>query len=307
MRNYIWVLLCFCAVACHYKLGNNRDTTNPKQAFEIVKSANYELVKTKDQTGLLVLFPGFGENFSEIKNEFNIEEAATRQGVSILYINFNQHLSLEDHEQIGLALLIDEIISVNKLNTENIYIGGFSSGGNVSLSLTNYLIRTKHSIKPRGVFIVDSPVDLLQLYYATKRNLELDFSEASIREAKWLLNLFNSDFGDPQNGIEKYEQYSPYTATTSNLNNVTFLDSLRIRFYTEPDTTWWRKNRQNNPEDLNAIYIEKLSVAIKQKLGNSKVEYIETKNRGYRANGERHPHSWAIVDEDDLMKWMLDK
>ena len=45
---------------------------------------------------------------------------------------------------------------------------------------------------------------------------------------------------------------------------------------------------------------------MKQKLNNSKIEYIETQNRGYRANGVRHPHSWAIVDENELIKWILE-
>ncbi|WP_301338810.1 hypothetical protein [Tenacibaculum mesophilum] len=34
---------------------------------------------------------------------------------------------------------------------------------------------------------------------------------------------------------------------------------------------------------------------------------LPTTNKGYRANGERHPHSWAIVDKNDLINWILTK
>ena len=44
-----------------------------------------------------------------------------------------------------------------------------------------------------------------------------------------------------------------------------------------------------------------------QKLGNPRVDLIETENRGYQANGERHPHSWAIVDEKELIRWILEE
>lgn len=306
MRSFLLIFFFLCAFSCQKKAIKNTEKATPERDYETIRTSQYELIKTENQKGLLILFPGFGENFANIKNEFKIVEAATKQGVSILFINFNEHLYLIESEQNDLATLLAQIIRENKLIDENTYIGGFSSGGNVSLSLTNYLIKTKHSLVPKGVFIVDSPVDLLELYYATKRNLERDFSEASIHEAKWLLDLFDSDFGNPQDGIGKYEHYSPYTARTSNLSNVIFLDSMKIRFYTEPDTTWWREHRQNDPKDLNAVYIKQLSIEIKEKLGNSKIDFIETENQGYRANGERHPHSWAIVDENDLLKWMLE-
>lgn len=84
------------------------------------------------------------------------------------------------------------------------------------------------------------------------------------------------------------------------------MKNLKIRLYTEPDLKWWKENRKNDFEDLNAFYIEKLSDILKSEFGNKNVELIKTENKGYRANGERHPHSWAIVNEKDLMIWMME-
>ena len=41
--------------------------------------------------------------------------------------------------------------------------------------------------------------------------------------------------------------------------------------------------------------------------GFDKVEYIPTENMGFRANGERHPHSWSIIDKVGLIKWILNE
>ena len=62
-------------------------------------------------------------------------------------------------------------------------------------------------------------------------------------------------------------------------------------------------------DQMNAFYLEILSMLIK-KSNFKQVEYISTENKFYRANGYRHPHSWAIVDKDKdkdkLVEWILE-
>jgi hypothetical protein len=57
-------------------------------------------------------------------------------------------------------------------------------------------------------------------------------------------------------------------------------------------------------DEMNAYSIKKLSESLKN-YEFENVEYIPTENKGYRSNGERHPHSWSIIDTDDLINWML--
>jgi len=67
---------------------------------------------------------------------------------------------------------------------------------------------------------------------------------------------------------------------------------------------WWKVNRQTNFEQTNAYYIQKLSESLKKR-DFKNVEYIPTEKKGYRANGNRHPHSWSIIDKENLFDWML--
>ncbi|APG65417.1 hypothetical protein LPB136_08640 [Tenacibaculum todarodis] len=292
--NYIIILLLI-GTSCKGK---------PKS--EIIKTDEFELIKAENQKGLLILFPCFPCDAENTLSEFKITEISLENDFSVLAMNLNQRLFLRQIEKQKIAEQLESIITKNQLSKENIFIGGFSSGGNVSLLISDYLVESKSLIEPKGVFIVDSPIDLLALYKTAKKNLELNFSEPSIQEAKWIKEFFDNEFGNPKNGIVNYENNSPFTYETQNISNLKGLQNLKIRLYTEPDLKWWKENRKNDFEDLNAFYIEKVSDKLKSEFGNKNIELIKTENKGYRANGERHPHSWAIVNEKDLIKWMTE-
>ncbi len=40
-------------------------------------------------------------------------------------------------------------------------------------------------------------------------------------------------------------------------------------------------------------------------LGNREAKLITTDQKGYRPDGTRHPHSWHIVDNVELIEWFL--
>jgi hypothetical protein len=79
------------------------------------------------------------------------------------------------------------------------------------------------------------------------------------------------------------------------------LKDLPIRFYTEPDTAWWRANRDDGYEELNAFGLKRIHDTLVA-AGNVRAEYITTEGRGVQ-HGQRHPHAWSIVDERELVRW----
>ncbi|MFY7670786.1 hypothetical protein ACOSP6_06825 [Tenacibaculum sp. MEBiC06402] len=291
------ISLLLIIFSCKELNKENNETTR-------ITTSEFDLMKSEKQNGLLILFPCFPCNAKNTLSEFKILESSKKYGFSVLAMNLNEHLFLKQSEKKQLAERLEKIILENNISKERIFIGGFSSGGNVSLLISNYLAEIKSQIQPKGVFVVDSPIDLLGLYRTAEKNITSHFSKTSIQEATWIKSFLEKEFGNPKNGIDKYEMNSPFTLETQNIKNLKNLKSLKIRFYTEPDLKWWKENRKNDYEDLNAFYLKKLSDKLSAEFGNDKIELIETKNRGYRANGERHPHSWSIVNQDDLLKWM---
>lgn len=220
-------------------------------------------------------------------------------------MKFNRRLWLTDEEKKQLSAIINQMFEKNNLKEENVYIGGFSSGGNVSLLLSDYLIQSENYVQPKGVFVIDPPVDLLGLYENSVRNIERDFSPVSVQESEIIVSLLESSFGKPEASIELYEEHSVYTTRTNNTDNLSHLQDVEIRFYTEPDTAWWKENRQYEYEEMNAYFIKNLADDLRKESGRN-IIYIPTENRGYRANGNRHPHSWSIVDVDELIQWITE-
>lgn len=302
------ILLSFTIIALNSCSKQEKGKTDNayKIEFEEVVTDDYQLIKPKSELDqVLVLFGGYPENAEDIRREFKVSEIAQENGISVLYMNYNQKLWLEDSEKKELVELLKNIFDKNQLPKTNLYLGGFSSGGNVVLLISDYLIQQGSEMAPKGVFVVDSPVDLVALYRSSEKNLERKFSEPSIQESTWLIETLGNQFGKPDDNISNYEEYAIYTSETDHFENIKHLKNIKIRFYSEPDTTWWKENRMADFDQMNAFYLQRLSKLLKK--SNFKyIEYIPTENKGYRANGDRHPHSWSIVDKDDLIEWILE-
>ena len=273
-------------------------------SFTTHQTEHYELLLPRGkQVGVLLLFPGFPETPDVVKREFKIVAPAMEAGIAVALMKFNRKLWLEDDEKKELTMIIERMFAESKLERDNVYIGGFSSGGTVSLLISDYLVASQSSVQPEGVFVIDSPVDLLGLYENSQRNIQRNFSPVSVQESQMIVGMLESRFGKPEDSIAPYEAHSVYTLKTHNTKNVSHLRDVELRFYTEPDTVWWKQNRQYEYEDMNAYFIKHLADDLGEEFGDN-VAYIATENRGYRSTGERHPHAWSIVDVADLIRWM---
>jgi len=271
----------------------------------VIVKKGYELIKSPKDKALLILFPGGGQTLDLVKKEFDIINKSTQRGISVLLVNFNRNLWLEQKDSEYLTELLTSAISDNNIATKNIFIGGMSLGGTVTLSLSDHLIKTKASVKPKGLFVIDSPIDLYALYESSQKDvMRDDFSEERLSEPRWIINYFEERFGGQNDLLSNIQEVSPITLKTNNIDNIKHLKELKLRLYTEPDTLWQKEVRQTDFESTNAFVLQKTNALLKSNYWQN-IKLIETKNKGYRSNGERHPHSWSIVDQDELIEWIL--
>ena len=298
------ILIITVLVSCKNVKSENTQTPS-KTEFQEIITDNYELSKpTENIKAVLILFPGFANKAIDTKREFKIIEITKHNNIAVIYMNYNQKLWLVKDEKLKLAEQLQKILLKNELPITDVYIGGDSSGGNISFLISSFLNENKNfNFKPKGVFMVDSPIDLAALYKSSEKNLERNFSEVSVTESTWIIETLDKRLGNPYNNISKYQEYATYTSETNNIDNLKGLKNTKIRLYTEPDTLWWKENRMTDYDQLNSYYIKRLSKDLKES-GFNQVEYIPTENKGYRENGDRHPHSWSIVEKEDLMKWI---
>ncbi|MGB1031854.1 MAG: hypothetical protein ACPGWM_04530, partial [Flavobacteriales bacterium] len=263
----------------------------------------YELYKVeKDQKALLILFPGMGGNAENIRASFDVLEAAEKNQVSVLLLNFTNLLFLDEEQKLNLTERVNQIIAKEKLNTDHVCIGGFSSGGLMSVLWSDYLIESKSNIDVQKVFLVDSPLDLVQLYTIVT-DVDENSHDMSKREADYLIGYFQERLPQEGNLLDHIAKVSPYLEDGKNFENIKNLKNLDFRIYTEPDSAWWKENRGSEYKESNAFLLENFKGAA-DAAGWKNVELIKTKDKGYRANGDRHPHSWSIVDSHELMLWI---
>ncbi len=266
-----------------------------------IHTADYDLVIPDEQKALLILFPCFSCDAADTRAESRIADTAAANGIAVLMMNFNRHIMMSEAEKEEVIGTIAGAVKEHGVDASNTFIGGFSSGGNVSVLLAKELLRSPRSgIDLKGVFAVDSPLDLVLLYECSQRDLAKTTFPEYKDEARYVVALLDSTLGPPTDSLANYERSAPLLNTAA---SVAPLKDLPIRFYTEPDTTWWRANRDDGYEELNAFGLKRIHDALKA-AGNTRSEYITTEGRGIQ-HGNRHPHAWSIVDERELVKWII--
>ncbi|MGH1516412.1 hypothetical protein [Chryseobacterium sp. JK1] len=270
----------------------------------VVKRKHYELNRSADQKAVLVLFPCFPCDIENTKKEAGFLKDLEKEGITTLLLDYNQKLFLTESEKQKYSKTVNSILDQHHIDKNNIFIGGFSSGGNVAFLLSSYLVKSKNSIQPKGVLVVDSPIDLEQLYLNAQKDVAANVNPDAVEEGKFLISLFEKELGKPSENVQKYQSVSPFLMSSNSTENLQYVKGIKTRFYCEPDLQWQNKNRNRKFEDLNAFFLKKANELL-YNLGSRKTEYIETQNRGIRANGQKHPHSWNIVEREGLIRWIL--
>lgn len=274
------------------------------QKIEMIKGEHFEMKIAPQQKVILVLFPYYPCTIEHTQKEAKFLKDIEKEGITTLLLDYNQKLYLTESEKNEYAKAINAVFNENNIKIENTFIGGFSSGGNIAILLSSYLIKTKNPIQPKGIIVVDSPIDLEELYKGAKSDVKKNKETEAVAEGKFLIDLLTKEIGTPEKDIEKYKSFSPYLVSSNSTEHIKYLKNSKVRLYCEPDLEWQMKNKNRKYKDLNAYKLEKAYHSLLD-MGSQQVEFIKTKDRGIRANGQKHPHSWNIVERESLIQWIL--
>jgi hypothetical protein len=268
----------------------------------------YALAPKEKIKGVLVILSSSGETPEEVfNNNIKLTESACDSNLLVIIPSVNNHVCLDKVVREFLNTVFYNAIEKYKAPKDKIIIGGLSLGGMISLRYTEqaYEGNNNTAVIPKAVFGVDPPVDLSTLYYQFQRDIERNFSQGAIQEAKFLQQELEKLLGgSPKQYPEKYIQYSMYSRTEKDGGNTKFLKNVPIRIYSDPDIDWQMKNRHRDYYDMNAPDQTAMINQLNQ-LGNDKAEFVNALGKGYRLDGKRHPHSWSIVEATSCLTWIL--
>ncbi|MFT5748066.1 MAG: hypothetical protein ACI920_003460 [Saprospiraceae bacterium] len=309
------VLSCFWLFSCQSEA--QPETDNSSLNLDIQKiiiddqeeTYGYYLTvqpTSKKIDGVLVLFAGFGQRPEDIFLDTKLPEFAAKNNLLTIGFAGRTRLTADSLVQEKLTRTLENVVKNNKVESNNFFLGGFSAGGNIALRYAELCkeFPDRYPINPRGVFMADSPIDLFYLWSMSKEILKTNYSEIAVNEAKWIRDFHRQTYGgtpDEQPAI--FRELSPFSMDKALGENEQFLQNVAVRTYHDIDIPWRLVNRNQNALFGNYIPSSELINRL-MLMGNEEAEFIQTFQTGYRRNGERHPHSWSIIDAEECVGWI---
>nr|WP_315151170.1 alpha/beta hydrolase [uncultured Flavobacterium sp.] len=255
-------------------------------------------------TGYLFLMPGFGETAEDVLQQTDLPNKLALQGILTIIPTFQDGVlsfGVDPLSQQTFDRILKDVTSKHQLKDKRFYVGGFSIGGSCAIK---YAENTK--IKPTAVFAIDPPLDFERFYNSAKRDIRLSKDgEANPENIYMIERLEKETGGNPTTHLTDYYKISAYSFSDTTQTEIKKLANTPLRIYTEPDINWWLNERG---ADFSSINATECSAMINElnRLGNQNAVLLTTQNKGYRKpDNRRHPHSWSIVDNDELIQWLL--
>lgn len=206
-----------------------------------------------------------------------------------------------------LDRLISHVVERGGYDRDKVVLGGFSAGG---YGAFRYALRGlrggKIAIRPAALVSIDAPLDIARWY----RGMSLATGRMSEQnpfrgEFDYLTRMYRELLGGtPEAKPDAYREQSVLTASMPDGGNAVYFKRMPLRLYSEPDMDFFVPLGLDYGS-INAADAVSLA-SILNSLGNERVSLVLTSGKGYRADmgGARMPHSWSIVDESELARWI---
>ncbi len=274
------------------------DTDSTKNCYTIIFPSKTPI------KAYLFLLPGYGQNAERVMQQSSLPIQLAENGILTIIPTLQDGVlsfGIDDVSQQSFHKIITDVRVKNKLTDQPFYIGGYSIGGSCALKYAQDCDK-----KPNAVFAVDPPVDFEQMYHSCKRSIRLSIDTPPTAETIFLVDKIKEIMhGTPENAIANYHKISPYSISDTSQTAIKKMLTIPLRIYTEPDVHWWMKERGMDYTNMNATFHSAMINEL-NRLGNKNATLITTQNKGYRKpDNQRHPHSWSIVDNDELIQWLL--
>lgn len=255
--------------------------------------------------GMVVFF----EANRDTANQEPVVDIAFKNHLAVLYVTTDNMLEFlfEDLKMLELENYMHEVIIKFAIPKDNLLYCGMSLAGTRALKMAAFSqsIKSKYKVLPKAIAICDAPLDMVRFFRECKKASDLNLNEIAATEGEWVSSYLKKNMhGTPGENMKKYIEYSSFCYTAENGGQAFALKNINLRAYTEPDVIWWIENRGKDYYSMNAIDLAALINQLKIS-GSKKATLITTDNKGYRPDGSRHPHSWSIVDEKELLDWFV--
>lgn len=232
-------------------------------------------------------------------------------GFAALYTSVSEYypdMFLNDRGPTQLDSILHYILEAHpEIPDDKLFIGGISASGTRALRYVAYCNEGKsvfgHRI--RAAFAVDSPLDMERFYLSSEKILARGHEKGNHWESNLITTTLDRELGgSPKEFPERYTDASVYVYSKPDSSQIAPYLGTAIRIYHEPDAQWWLESRLESVYEANMVDNTGFYVALISQ-GHTDAEIINTQNKGFDSDGNPKPHSWTIVDEPELVQWLL--
>jgi hypothetical protein len=255
--------------------------------------------------GVLLLLAGFGQHPEDTPPETKLHNVAYANNIVTVFCAGGNKLYADSITQEHVNSIVRDVLQRYPGTSSAFVLGGFSAGGMIALRYVELCRQypERYPIQPRGVFTVDSPIDIFTVYDLLEENARNNYSELAVEEALRAMEHIRKDHGVPRENIATYAMLTAFSMNKDFGENEKYLKHTPVRTYHDVDIAWRLQHRNQTVHrsnyEVTAELINRLLL-----MGNDKAEFMQSFRTGYRSNGQRHPHSWSIVDEVESIQWM---
>lgn len=259
----------------------------------------------------IIMLSGSALDTTRNIDEFAIIKPALEKNIAVLFISTGKVIEFlfTDKEINTVDELLGNALEKYKLSVKPIFLAGMSLGGTMALRYGEYcfLKKSKFGFQPNAIAICDAPLDMVRMWHEQDQAIKNNFNPNAVGEATWVLHYLKKNLGgSPSEHIEKYIDYSPFVYSDKNRSKIDLFKHIPIRLYHEPDIKWWIENRGKDYNTINSIDLAGFYNHLRQ-AGNMEVELITSLNKRKDYEKGSSPHTWTIVDNEELVDWFLGK
>ncbi len=257
-----------------------------------------------------IVFPS-GSALDTTRNidEFAIIKPALENNMAVLFVSTGKVIEFlfTDNDIAVIDELIGNALDKYKLSDKPKFLVGMSLGGTMALRYGEYCFLNKSKIgsQPNAIAICDAPLDMVRMWHEQEQAIINNYHPNAVGEARWVLHYLKKNLGgSPYESMEKYIDYSPFVYSDENRCKIEPFKHIPIRMYHEPDIKWWVENRGKDYNTINSIDLAGFYNYLRQ-VGNKEVELITTYQKRKDFEKGSSPHTWTIVDNEELIIWFL--
>lgn len=279
--------------------------SSEKITFPDSKNYYYKSIPKANPRGIIFILPGGGETAERVKNSVYLDDLAVENNYIVIIPSWEDDSDFYFSNEIKfMDRIAKDIVTKYNVSKDKISIGGLSGGGMLAIKYTELAVRDKNTyFTPKSIFALDPPLDYENMYYRLNKDIERNYSDIAVNEAKYFLKDMTAAIGTPDKNRDKYIKESMYSYREKDGGNAKYLINIPILIYTEPGILWQMENRGRDLYDLNCADITAMINLLKLK-GHKNADLVITNDRGIRPEGIRHPHSWSIMDPIECLSWI---